>query len=573
MRLTRQLLLGTVALIAVLILAIVTLAGGRLHDRLTERQREELLREARLVAASWRLGVNADSLANVAGGALGYRVTLIAESGEAVGDSEFDGVALQSLGNMANRTEIGRARAGKVGNAVALRPVDGEAAMYVALRHPLGYVRLAVGTERVAAIVSGAQRDVLVAGAFAFLGALLLAWLFARSVSRPVVELRDVAGAIASGDLTARPAIAAPGEVGELAAALHQMAEQLSRRLAALREEDALLTALVESLNEGVLAMSPRGHVVRVNDRALDFLRLNELPPFSTERLPRNATLRATIDAAMAGTPTEPTELQLFGRTLVVTARPLESGGAVVALFDLTAIRRLELIRSDFVANVSHELKTPLTVVRGFAETLLDPRLAPDDRRRFSDAIVTNAGRMQRIVDDLLDLSRIESGGWVPDPGWAGIAGIVDDAFSAARAAVAAKGLTLESTIGPELVFADITALRQVMGNLIDNAVRYTVSGSVTVSVRRAEGVVTISVRDTGIGIAAEHLPRIFERFYRVDRARARSDGGTGLGLAIVKHLVEAHGGRVGAQSAPGHGTVISVSFPDPPGSRPEGDA
>jgi signal transduction histidine kinase len=385
-------------------------------------------------------------------------------------------------------------------------------------------------------------------------------------LSRPVTELRDVAAAIAAGDLTARPALSAPGEIGDLALALHRMTEELSRRLDALREEDALLTALVESLNEGVLALNERGEVVRINDRGRTFLRVPNAVPFSAEMLPRNATMREAIEAALGGEITEPAEAQVGEHTLAVTARPLAVGGAVVTLFDLTTIRRLEVVRRDFAANVSHELKTPLTVVHGFAETLLhDDDLSPEQRRHFAETIVANATRMQRIVDDLLDLSRIESGGWVPDPAPIDAPGLVRDVFTTVERRARAKGVDLVADVASDgQIYADPTAVRQVLCNLVENAVRYTSEGAVTVQSENKAGGTWVHVRDTGIGIPVEHLPRIFERFYRVDPSRSRGEGGTGLGLAIVKHLVEAHGGRVRAESQVGRGTTVSAFFPGP---------
>ena len=565
MKLAERLLAGSLIIVSVLVLAIVAIAGGRLRARLAAEQRDELLRDARLVASQWRAGVDADTLANTAGRALDYRVTLISADGTVLGDSQFDGPELRRLENHAARPEVVAARSGAVGSATRFSPSAGDEELYVAVRHdPLGFVRVSIGTRRFEQIVKGAQRDVVLAGGLALAGALILALMFSRSVSRPVVELRDVATAIAAGDLTARPSLSAPGELGDLSLALHRMTEELGSRLDALREEDALLTALVDSLNEGVLALNERGEVVRINERGRSFLRINSPVPFPAEVLPRNATMREAIEAALAGEVTEPAELQIAGHTLAVTARPLTVGGAVVALFDLTPIRRLEVVRRDFAANVSHELKTPLTVVNGFAETLMhDDDLSPDQRRRFAETIVANATRMQRIVDDLLDLSRIESGGWMPEPASVELSGLVRDVFTTVERPAREKGIGLVGDVQQsQRVQADPTALRQVLCNLVENAVRYTPAGAVTVSAEDGRGGTWIHVRDTGVGIAAEHLSRIFERFYRVDPSRSRNEGGTGLGLAIVKHLVEAHGGRVTAESAPGRGTTVSAFFP-----------
>jgi signal transduction histidine kinase len=569
-RLAERLLVGSFVIVSVLVLAVVVIAGGRLRARLAAEQRAELHRDARLIAAQWRLGLNPDRLADTAGRALGYRVTLIADDGTVIGDSDFDADALRRLDNQADRAELVEARARGVGSASGASSTGGDEELYVAVRHaPLGFVRVSVGTDRFERIVHGAQRDVIVSTLIALVGTLLLAWLFSQSVSRPLTELRDVARAIASGDLSARPALSASGEIGDLAVALHRMTEELARRLEALREEDALLTALVESLSEGVLALTERGDVARINERGRSLLRIAGPVPFPAEILPRNPTLRQAIESALGGQVVEPAELQIAGRTLAVTARPLDVGGAVVTLFDLTPMRRLETVRQDFAANVSHELKTPLTVVHGFAETLsLDPDLSRGQRQHFAEAIVANAARMQRIVDDLLDLSRIESGGWVPNPAWIDAPGLVRDAFTTVESAASTKGLRLVGEAGgASRVYADPTAARQVLCNLVENAVRYTATGTVAVGAETGVGGVWIRVRDTGVGIAPEHLPRIFERFYRVDASRSRNEGGTGLGLAIVKHLVEAHGGRIRAESEPGRGTTVSVFFPNPPDS------
>ena len=561
MTLARRLLAGSLIVVTALVAAIVLIAGGRLRDRLVEEKRDELERVGRLVAAEWRAGTDAEELARRAGTALGYRVTLVDSTGVVVGDAEFEPEALRRLENHLDRPEIVEARARGIGVARRHSTSAGDDELYVAQRHPSGFVRVSLSTASLDEIVRGAQRDVLVSGLLALIGALALASLFARSVSQPVVELRDVARAIASGDLHRRPALSAPGEVGDLATALHRMAEQLAHRLDALEADDQLMTAVLESLEEGVIALDERGTVVRLNERARSLLGVRATPPFAREQLPRDPTLHEAMNTALAGSSTSAAEVTLHERTVAVASRPLGTGGGVVTIFDLTTLRRLEQVRRDFVANVSHELKTPLTAVSGYAETLLDDGIPADQRRRFVQTIHDNATRMQRIVDDLLDLSRIESGGWRPNVAQVDIAGVVKDVFTAIQPVAAGKGLALVADVPPDAshVRADPTAFRQILTNLVENAVHYTREGSVTLRTRRTEGGVRVEVTDTGIGIAPEHLPRIFERFYRVDAGRSRADGGTGLGLAIVRHLVEAHGGQIDATSVVGRGTTVSV--------------
>jgi len=563
--LAKRLLVGSLVIVVVLIAGIGAIAGSRLRTRLAEETQRELEREARLVGISWVRGIDVDSLANAAGAALGRRVTLIDSSGVVEGDSEFDGEALHHLQNHYNRVEVAAARLHGVGHSMRISPSAGDDEVYVAVKHPLGYTRVSVTTAKFREIVAGAQRDVIISGLIALLGAIILAYAFSRSVSRPIIELRDVAKAIAAGELERRPALSAPGEIGDLAMALHRMTEQLASRLSALESEDALLNAVIESLDEGIVAVNARGDVARLNSSARRLLALSAAVPFSTDLLPPERLIREAIRGATSGVATEPTELALEHRNLLITARPLADGGAVLAIADLTTQRRLETIRRDFVANVSHELKTPLTVIGGFAETLRDRELDDADRLRFIDTIEANTRRMQRIVDDLLDLSRYESGNWVPNIASNDLAGVVQDVFTSVHRAADSKGLALAFQAPAEArrVDADSTALRQVLTNLVENAVRHTSSGGITVRAEApAAGGTTISVRDTGSGIPTEHIGRIFERFYRVDPARSRGEGGTGLGLAIVRHLVEAHGGAVRAESVVGQGTTITVHFP-----------
>ena len=570
MRLTQRLLLGAVGVVGVLVLFLAIVVDRSLGARLTDETSQRLASEARLVAEQWDRAADADALADRLGVLTGHRVTLVDTSGVVHGDSEFDGEELTHLENHAGRPEIVAARTEPSGTGTSRRRSSsaGDEELYVAVRAGHGFARVSLTTASLNAIVGAARREIALAGLGALAVAIVLSWFFAQTVSQPVVELSGVARALAAGDFSRRPARAAPGEVGDLANAISQLAEQLSARLDALRDEETLMHELAESLNEGVLVVDGRHQVVRINETARQMLAARATLPFGDDQLPRDRLLRDTITAALRGETVRDAEASIGGRVYNVTARPLDQrGGAVVALLDLTRLRRLETVRRDFVANVSHELKTPLTVVRGFAETLADDDPPLDVRRQFAQSIATHTRRMQRLVDDLLDLSRIESGGWVPDPRPVSVTALVAEDASASRAAAARKSLRFDVVVGAdaEEVYADATALRQVVGNLVENAIRHTSEGAVTLSAEREGGGVKISVTDTGCGIATEHLPRIFERFYRVDPARSREQGGTGLGLSIVKHLAEAHGGRVTAHSTLNVGTTIGVWLPDAP--------
>jgi two-component system phosphate regulon sensor histidine kinase PhoR len=568
MKLSQRLLLNVLAIVVVLVLGVVLIIDQRLHARIVEQTVAELAREAQFVAAEWRSTFSSDDLADAAGRALEHRVTLINDKGVVVGDSQFDGDALRALENHASRPEVLAAWRSRIGSATRTSASAGDEELYVAVRAPLGVARVSLPTRELEAVFARAQRDVLLAGVVALLLAVILSLHFSRTISRPIVELRDVARAIADGDMERRPALVAPGEVGDLATALHRLSEQLSARLNSLQSEQALLSAIIESLEEGVIAVDSASDVVEINEAARRQLGVSARVPFSVDLLPRHGAVRDSLASALRGSGGDNVEFEHGDRTLAVTARPLPQGGAVLALADLTATRRLEAIRRDFVANVSHELRTPLTVTAGFAETLSDDTIPLEERRRFAEMIRAHTARMQRIVDDLLDLSRIESGGWRPNPASIEIAPLAEEVVSGLRSAASEKQTFVVTRIAPDAqkIFADRTALRQILSNLLENAIRYTKGGTVTITTQLAgeneRREVVVSVSDTGVGIGAEHLPRIFERFYRADSGRARDAGGTGLGLAIVRHLVEAHGGRVEAKSAIGSGTTVSAFFP-----------
>jgi two-component system phosphate regulon sensor histidine kinase PhoR len=564
-KLAPRLLLQSLAIVGVMVISVVLIIDNQLYSSIVDQTTHDLAGEARLVATEWRPDVDPDSLADQAGVATGHRITLIDSTGHVVGDSEFDGPALQALENHATRPEVVAARQTGIGSIKRMSPSTGDEQLYVAVKARRGTARVSVTTRAVEEIFASARSGVLVAGLISFLLAGILAVLFARSVSRPIVDLSNVARSLAAGERKRHPPLAAPGEVGDLADAVHRLAEQLEARISALAAEQSVLSALVETLNEGVIAISPAHEVVRISETGRRLLSIDRPVPFGVDFLPRDATLRNAIALALSGTATEPEELIIDETTLSLTARPLVNGGAVVALFDLTPIRKLEAVRRDFVANVSHELRTPLTIIGGFAETLQDPEIPAARRAEFAKTIFSNTQRMQRIVDELLDLSRIETGHWRPRPESIRIADLAAEVFARSAVSAKSKSVTLDTSIDPEAqtIVADRTALEQILMNLVENALRHTGEGGriAIETLAEADGV-SLIVSDTGSGIPPEHLPRIFERFYRADSGRSREAGGTGLGLAIVRHLVEAHGGMVRAESVVGTGTTIRIFFP-----------
>jgi two-component system phosphate regulon sensor histidine kinase PhoR len=579
LRADQKLFLTYLAVIAAVVAALTLGVGTLLRRHMTEMQAGDLRRELLLARSLYEehRTVQPDSVADWLGRVAERRVTLIAPDGRVIGDSQVPDSALAGLENHGGRPEIREALAGRLGRAVRLSRSVGSKELYMAVPAAEGraVIRLAVPLDEVYATVRRVQRGIFSVGVVALVLTGVLSLGFSIAVTRPLRQLAGVARAMAAGDLTRRARTRHRDEVGELADALDTLAGELQRRLGQLEGERAEMQALIDAMAEAVIAVDARGHVRRANPAAQRIFSITRDPRgLSPQEVTRRQPFLELVKRALDGAPVQPTELMQDGRHLLATAQPLPSGGAVMVFLDVSALRRLEDVRRDFVANASHELKTPLTAIRGFAETLLDPQLPPELRAQFTQTVKANADRLQRIVDDLLDLSRIETGGWRVEPEIVSIPEIAAEAWGTLQAAVDAKGAGLEVRVPHECEFvdADPSALRTIFINLFGNSLRYIPDGGqVELSAapvaepspdRRAW--VQVDVRDNGSGIPSSHLPRIFERFYRADAARSREEGGTGLGLAIVKHLVEGHGGSVQAQSELGRGTTIRLTLPVP---------
>ncbi len=570
MRLAARLFVSSSLLLAATVVGLIVAADHVLRWHLEADIATGLEHEARLVATL----LPPDSLAwpdapRRLGALIGHRLTLIDPKGRVRGDTEFDRAALAQLENHASRPEVVQALATGAGRDQRLSASTNERRLYVAVRGGfppgLAVVRVSTTLAAVDAAIDAVQRGVALAGLAALAVAALLAWALSGTIARPLVQLGTAARAIAAREAPEFPDARIP-EIADHVLALRAMHQQLDQRFAELRREREETHTLIESMADGVLAADAAGEIVTVNAaarRLIGYRAPGRPPPLS--ELFHDKPARDLVRTVLDGHEIEPRELDLEGRVLLVTGRPLPNGGALLVFRDVTALRRLEAVRRDFVANVSHELKTPLTSIAGYAETLVAEAAQDTQTRQFAETIVSNARRMQHMVDDLLDLSRIESGGWQPARRRVDVAAVARDAWAPFVAGAAERDSRLATEIAPAAatLAADPDALRQIFTNLLDNALRYTPrGGAITVRGQKTVDGVLVEVADTGSGIAPDHLPRIFERFYRVDPARSRGEGGTGLGLAIVKHLVEAHGGRVEAHSTLGAGTTIRMFFP-----------
>jgi len=408
-------------------------------------------------------------------------------------------------------------------------------------------------------------------------GAVIVAHLFARRLAISLMQIRASVERIAQIDDSERAKATSDDSVASLAVAVNDVARQLQERSAELTQRRQEHDTIVSSMIEGVLVVDADEKLISINQAAARLLGLENANVIgrSLQETIRNSDLHRLVTRTLElGTPVEG-DVILQGvedRHLQVTGTMLRDAtrgtvGALIVLNDVTRLRKLEQVRRDFVANVSHELKTPITSIKGYVETLLDGAFRnPEDTERFLTIVAKQANRLNAIIEDLLKLSRIEQGferGEIVLEQTA-LKGLLAAAISACETQITAKSIRVSMSCPDDLVGRiNPPLLEQAVVNLIDNATKYSPAGSIVgVVAAKNDNVISITVRDHGIGIASEHLPRLFERFYRVDKARSRSEGGTGLGLAIAKHIVLAHGGTISVSSRVGEGSAFTISLP-----------
>lgn len=501
------------------------------------------------------------------------RFTVVAPDGRVLADSEFDGTALEALDNHSSREEVIEARRAGEGRVVRYSRSVGSDLVYRARRLDAGpwggsVVRAAVPATRLDRARSSAVRRLGAAAILALAAGSLAGLWQASRVERPVAELSEVAERALGGDLAARARPRTGDELESLARRWNEALAAQEARLTTAVEERDRLGAAVDAMVEGVVATDAIGRIVLANP-ALHGL-------FGVERsvlgrTPIAALRHAGVAEALRQAAEEEgavsREIEVgypAPRALVLHAVGLTGGGAVGVFEDVTALKRAESVRRDFVANVSHELQTPLATIAAHAEEALDPATPAPDARQATRVIARQATRLSALVRDLLELARLEARGFRPDTRAVDVAALVEEAGREWGPRLDAAGLTLEVGADPGVVLdAEPTLLRRALDNLLENALRHCPSGTaVRLFARDLPDAVEIEVTDTGPGIHVEDQPRLFERFYRVEKGRARTTGGTGLGLAIVKHVAEAHGGSVAVDSRPGKGTGFRLVLP-----------
>ena len=591
-------LLRSYLLLVAAALALITLYASRSVRAFHEDQvRGDLEARARLLAEQIEPLLVAGDTAGIqarcrrAGRQAGNRYTVIARDGSVLGDSNEDPAAMENHGD---RPEIVEAFQARVGASVRRSATLKRNMMYVALPLHAGPEVVAVVRSSMALTrIDEAHRSIVgrlvVAGLIIALATALVSLTVSRRFAHPIELMRRAAGEFAHGNFTTRVPAPDARELAQLADAMNWMATQLDEKIATIREQEHGEQVVLSNMIEGVLTVDQGEQVLSMNRAAADLLDADVEHaagrPFV--EVIRNADLNRFVRDTLASpgrterdiaiyTGDGERYLQAHGTNLRNAAGHLV--GALVVLNDVTRLRRLERVRRDFVANVSHELKTPITSIKGFLETLLDGAADdPGNARRFMGLAAKNADRLAMIIDDLLSLARLEQeterGRITLDD--EPVARVIDSAVETCRHIAEEKGVALRCAV-EEGLSAPLNhlLLEQAVVNLIDNAIKYSdAGGEVTVETRGDGGEAVIEVSDQGVGIPDAHLPRLFERFYRVDKARSRRMGGTGLGLAIVKHIVQAHDGTVSVTSTPGAGSTFTIRLPGARRPVPAGDA
>jgi two-component system phosphate regulon sensor histidine kinase PhoR len=435
----------------------------------------------------------------------------------------------------------------------------------------LSYLSVAVVALVAARWLKGPSQASLVALGFA----VVTAWVVATRLNRRLSHVTAVAEAIRSGQTPPVETDSGTGEFSRLSQALDAMAVRIDREVKNLSEERTQLAAILSALVEGVVAVDHEGRVLFLNPAAEKLFAVTsaEIQGRPVLEVLRHNALQTVVQDTLQGRNPISQEITIHSpqeRVLSVQAYPVSYGegrtGALTALHDITELRKLERVRQEFVANVSHELKTPLTSIKGYVETLLEGALEdPAHNREFLKIIEEHAKNLTLLIDDVLDLSAIEAKRMDYRFEPVSLAEVTERILKGLAPMAKTKGVRIENQLTDRLpkVRADKDKLAQILMNLIDNAIKFNkANGRVDISARTANGNLEVSVKDTGVGIAPEDLPRVFERFYRADKAHSHEVAGTGLGLAIVKHLVEAHQGTVTAESQPGQGSTFSFTLP-----------
>ena len=505
------------------------------------------------------------------------RITIIDINGIVLGDSEKDPALME---NHADRPEIKEALQGKIGNSIRYSSTLEIDMLYIAIPiikngQILGVVRLSLPLTDVNRGIANLRKIIILATLIALAIASITSLIISLTITRPLQEMTKVSQKISKGDFSKKLKICRQDEIGQLANSLNLMSEELENKIRVISEDKNKMKVVLSSVIEGIIAIDKEGRIILFNNalkNMTDYSSDRVLGKFHWEIIRNNQLNELLKEVLQKGQPLTQ-EISIFSpqeKIFRASANPLtkknEVWGAVVVLNDITEIKKLEKMRSEFVANVSHELRTPLTSIQGFVETLKDGAINdPGKAQYFLEIIEKQSNRLNNLIEDILQLSKIESQEIIMNLQSINLRDLIDKTISEFKKKIEQKNHKIKINISPQLplIKADPEQIEVVFRNLLDNAIKYTPNGGeIYISAFEKAENIYIEIADNGIGISAEHLPRIFERFYRVDKDRSRKLGGTGLGLAIVKHIVQAHGGTIGVESKPGKGSKFFFTLP-----------
>ncbi len=551
---------------------------------------ESMVREMRIINSNtaWELASQAEAESYFQAKAMelkdltGARVTFIRKDGIVLGDSDHDP---STMDNHLGRTEVQQAEQNGTGRAIRHSDTISRNMLYVAMAVDKAtpnsdIIRLSYSLETVERNINRLWTVLIIGLLLLFLVAAVVSYRIAKGLTSPLEQITDAAKRIRSMDYSVRVDVPNKDEIGELGAAINSMAEGLQVQMNRIQQNETQLYSVLDNMTSGVVMIDPSGRMMLLNRRAEEVLGFEHREmvgrPYSEAK--QQYELSQIIQQGLEKQEAVHEEITFYfpeERLLELNLVPVYQsddsfGGLLLVLHDVSAIRRLERMRSEFVANVSHELKTPITAIKGFAETLLGG--AVDDpvmSKQFMQIIYDESERLNRLIGDILELSKIESRRVPLQFSPIDLASFMERSMTILESEAARKSITMTLDNAPGIYLeADEDRLRQVVANLLQNGISYTPEGgkvSVRTSLVQSEGgseMVQIRIVDTGIGIPRKDLPRIFERFYRVDKARSRVSGGTGLGLSIVKHLVELHHGSITVDSTVGVGTAFTIELP-----------
>ena len=506
------------------------------------------------------------------------RITIVAPDGKVIADSLEDPAKME---NHSDRLEIAEALKGRTGKSVRYSPTLHQNMMYVAMplhaaKEKSEILRVAVSVSLIDTTLSEIYMKIIIAGIIIAIFAGLISVAVSRRISSPILELEKVAANFAKGNFKRKLAVTDIDEIDELAGSMNYMADELNRRMREILEQRNRQNAILSSMMEGVIAVDAEGRIISMNRSATALLKAPDVYEGRFfQEVVRNAALQNFIDAVLSEKQTVEKELSYFDSEqhhLYVRGTVLHDpdGGCIGALLvmnDITRLKKLENLRSEFVANVSHEIKTPLTAIKASVETLLENN---SEKKEETDQLLKIIGRhterLTSIVDDILSLSKLEDDKQKDAEKFIEtlVEDIIESALADCREKAEQKQISFIVNSNKGIVgVMNSSLIEQALVNLIDNAIKYSEpNSSVEIESCRESGNILISVKDHGCGISEKHLPRVFERFYRVDKARSRKLGGTGLGLSIVKHIANVHGGKVEVESAVGKGSKFTIILP-----------